>query len=331
MRPFRHQAPSTLREALDAAADSTTSYLGGGTTLVDLMKLDVLRPAQLVDLAMLPELSLIEAKPTGLHIGALARMADVAAHPVVRREYPALSQSLLLAASPQIRNMARVGGNLVQRTRCSYYRDISFEMCNRRSPGSGCAAIQGNNRGHAILGTSAHCIATYPGDFAVALVALGATLELRDRHETRLMPLERLHRLPGSTPDLETTLKTGEMITAIHVPAGPWTRRSLYLKIRDRSSYSFALASAAVALSLDGDRVREARIGLGGVATVPWRASAAETVLRDQPINEAVVDRAVDAAFASALPREHNAFKIDLGRRTLSRALLTVAQMEPGL
>ena len=326
MRPFAYQTPADLRSAVEAGAHPGATYLGGGTSLLDLMKLDIKAPHALVDLRGL-DATAVETGPAGLRIGALARMSDVAEHPVVRRDYPVIRQSLLLAASQQLRNMARVGGNLLQSTRCSYYRDTSF-ACNRREPGSGCAAIGGNNRAHAILGTSPSCIATYPGDFAQALVALGATLELHGASGARVLPVAALHRLPGATPHVETSLGRGEMIAAIRVPAGAWTRRSLYLKIRDRDSYAFALSSAAVALAMTGRRVDTARVALGGVATVPWRSPAAEAELHGRDFDAALASRAADAAFADARSQTHNRFKVELGRRTLVRALMTAAQMD---
>lgn len=328
MRPFSYGRPVDLANALDAGRVAGAAYLGGGTTLIDLMKLDVKRPGQLIDIGGLTDEVVIGSGPAGLRIGALARMADVAEHPVVRRDYPAIRQSLLAAASQQLRNMARIGGNLLQSTRCSYYRDVSFAACNRRRPGSGCAAMAGNNRGHAILGTSAQCIATYPGDLAQVLVALGATLEIRSTSGTRWLPVAELHRLPGDAPEIETDLRAGEMIAAVAVPAGAWTRRSLYLKIRDRDSYAFALASAAVALELDAGHVVAARIALGGVATVPWRSTAAEAVLSGKDLDEGLAKKAADAAFAEAVPHSHNRFKIELGKQTLVRALMTAAQMD---
>jgi xanthine dehydrogenase YagS FAD-binding subunit len=261
-------------------------------------------------------------------LGALARMSDVADHPAVRRDYPVVAQSLDLAASPQIRNMASLGGNVLQRTRCNYFRDVSWSSCNKRNPGSGCAALDGVNRRLAVLGVSEHCIANYPGDLAVALVALDATVDVEGAGGRRVVRLEELHRLPGDTPHIETSLKPGELITGFSVPAGPWTRRSLYLKIRDRQSYEFALASAAVALDLDGGAVREARIGLGGVAAKPWRSPEAEAALRGKPLTEATANAAAEAAFSGAVVHGQLKFKPELGRRTLVRALLQAQAME---
>jgi len=264
----------------------------------------------------------------GLSLGALVRMAEAARHPVVLREYPAIAQALLLAASPQLRNMATLAGNVLQRTRCNYYRDPTYAACNKRRPGSGCAAIEGVNRKHAVLGTSAHCIASYPGDLAQALLALDAEVELRTASSVRRMPLEALHRVPGDTPHVETALEPGELITRFVLPVRPWTRRSLYVKVRDRASYEFALASAAVALDLAGGVVRAARIALGGVATKPWRAHAAEAQLVGHALDEASARRAAEVAFEGAVTHGEDAFKPELGRRTLVRALLEAAALE---
>jgi xanthine dehydrogenase YagS FAD-binding subunit len=235
---------------------------------------------------------------------------------------------LRLAASGQIRNMASVAGNVLQRCRCNYFRDVSYKACNKRDPGSGCAALDGVNRKHAVLAVSDHCIATYPGDFANALTALDTRVNILGRGGARTIRFEDLHRAPGDTPEVETNLAPGDLILGFEIPAGPWTRRSLYLKVRDRESYEFALASAAVAVAMDGGAVSEARIALGGVATKPWRAHEAEAVLRGKPLDEAQAKRAADAAFAGAKPREQNAYKPELGRRTLVRALMQAAAME---
>lgn len=341
MRPFAFRRPADAGEAMAAALGEHAAggtpmtaapgqFLAGGTTLVDLMKLDVMRPEVLVDINRLgpADLSRIDADAGSLRFGALVRMADAERHPAVLREYPVIAQSLKLAASAQIRNMASLGGNLLQRTRCTYFRDTSWSACNKRSPGSGCAAMDGVNRPHAVLGISDHCIATYPGDFAQALIALDATVEIMGALGKRSIPIAALHRPPGTTPHIETTLAPGELITAIAVPAAPWFRRSLYLKIRDRESYEFALASAAVALDLEDGVVREARIALGGVATVPWRAHAAETALRGQRLDEAVARAAAEAAFADAKPHGDNAVKVPLGKQTVVRALLQAAALE---
>jgi xanthine dehydrogenase YagS FAD-binding subunit len=336
VRPFSYQRVASLDDAIRAAAVPAISalhgpamFLAGGTTLLDLMKLDVMRPQLLLDINAMQQGAhgRIEANGAGLQLGALVRMADAAEHPAVVRDYPVIAQSLKLAASQQLRNMATLGGNVLQRTRCPYFRDVSYTQCNKRDPGSGCAALDGFNRMHAVLGTSEQCIATYPGDFAQALIALDATIEIAGVQGSRSVPFATLHRQPGDTPDVETTLLPGEMIAAFHVPAGSHTRRSLYLKIRDRESYEFALASAAVALDLEDGNVRDARIALGGVATVPWRAREAEAALRGRAIDTAIAKKAADAAFAAARQFEHNAFKVMLGKQTLMRALAQAAAM----
>ncbi|WP_226573979.1 FAD binding domain-containing protein [Acuticoccus sediminis] len=333
MRPFAYIRPASLAEAVLAMAEaepSSDAILVGGTTLIDLMKLDVMQPSRLVDLrALEAELGHVRAGPEGLCLGAFARMADVAADPAVVADYPVIAQSLALAASAQLRNMAKLGGNVLQRTRCAYFRDPSWAACNKRVPGSGCAAREGANRTHAVLGTSEHCIATYPGDFAQALIALDADVVVAGRHGARTVPFAALHRLPGSTPDRETSLEPGEIIAEFVVPTRPWTWRSLYLKVRDRQSYEFAVASAAVALDLDGDTVRDVRIALGGVATVPWRAHEAETALRGGALSQGAMQAAARTAFADARPHSHNAFKVALGEATLVRALSEAAMMEP--
>jgi len=338
MHPFTYQRADTPSAAVAAfgqvrgadALASPVQYIAGGTTLVDLMKLDVMRPEKLIDINALDHTSLgqIEAGHNGLKLGAMARMADAAEHPMVKRDYPVIAQSLQLAASQQLRNMAALGGNVLQRTRCPYFRDTSYAECNKRNPGSGCAAIDGYNRSHAVLGVSDRCIATYPGDFAQALIALDASMEILGPNDRRTLEFAALHRQPGDAPEVETRLAPGEMIASFLVPAAPWTRRSLYLKIRDRQSYEFALASAAVALDLAGNIVRDVRIALGGVATVPWRAKAAEQVLRGKALDEANAQAAAEAAFAEARTFKHNAFKVALGQRTLMRALSEAAAME---
>ena len=335
MRPFTYTVAADAAAAVQAAtvANSENSgavhYLAGGTTLIDLMKLDVMRPERLVDITRIaaPQLRAVELGTQGLYIGALATMRQVADHPGVLRDYPVVAQSLQLAASQQLRNMARVGGNVLQRTRCAYFRDTSWP-CNKRTPGSGCAAMEGENRWQAVLGTSDQCIASYPGDWATALIALDATVHILGGTGTRSMPFAQLHRPPGATPHIETSLSPGDLITGFFIPAGPHTRRSLYLKVRDRESYEFALASAAVAIDLDGANVRQVRIGLGGPVALPWRAREAEALLTGKPLTEANATAAALAAFGSAKPRQHNAFRIPLGQQTLVRALLQVQKME---
>lgn len=337
MRTFIYERAAEPEAAIRLAALARASgvgkpaeYLAGGTTLVDLMKLDVVRPDVVVDINPLANAGYgrVELSQSGLRLGALVRMAQAADHPEVRSQYPVIAQSLSFAASPQLRNMASLGGNVLQRTRCTYFRDVSYTQCNKRSPGSGCAAIGGVNRAHAVLGTSDQCIATYPGDFAQALIALDAAVELVGPDGTRTVPFAALHRKPGGTPDRETNLRPNEMIASFLVPAAPWCRRSLYLKVRDRQSYEFALASAAVALDQQNGVVRNARIALGGIATVPWRAIEAERLLREKPINTETAAAAANAAFAAAKGYGRNDFKIELGKHTLTRALQQAAALE---
>jgi xanthine dehydrogenase YagS FAD-binding subunit len=329
MRPFHYaradDAPVAVRTV---AAEPAAQFIAGGTTILDLMKLGTLAPSGLVDInALDARHGRIEVDASGLRLGALVRMAQAAGDERVLRDYPVIAQSLALAASPQLRNMASLGGNVLQRTRCQYFREPDWASCNKRMPGSGCAALDGVNRKHAVLGVSDRCIAAYPGDFATALVALGATVETLGPQGPRTMAFDRLHR-GADRPEIETRLEPGELITGFTVPAGPWTRRSVYLKVRDRASYAFALASAAVALDMDGDRVRTARIGLGGLAYRPWRAAEAEAALTGQVLDERSAADAAHAAFAQAKPRPGNAAKVELGRRTLVRALLQAGSMQ---
>ena len=340
MRPFGFMHADNEKSVLQAivgasgqGADSgqRIEFLAGGTTLLDLMKLDVMRPPRVLDINALAagDAGRIAVKDNGLRLGAMVRMSDAANHPTIRGNYPVLAQALTLAASPQIRNMASLGGNVLQRTRCSYFRDVSYGNCNKRSPGSGCAAIQGFNRSHAVLGTSDQCIATYAGDFVQALIALDARVGIVGADGARQVAFADLHRRPESTPDVESNLRPSELILEFTIPSTPFARRSVYLKIRDRASYEFALASAAVALDLDGRRnVREARIALGGVATVPWRAEEAELALRGQNLSDEVLNSAANAAFVDAARYEHNAFKIELGKQTVIRALRQAAALE---
>ena len=339
MEPFDYRRERTIERSLESARvaqseggdarSAPAQFIAGGTNMTDYMALGVATPRVVVDINDLREkFGSIEGGPHRLRLGALVRMSEAEDHPLIRRDYPLIAQTLMLAASRQIRNMASLGGNVLQRTRCEYFREISWP-CNKRRPGSGCAALEGINRQHAILGTSAHCIAAYPGDFAQALIALDATVEtIGGPSGPRTVPFAELHRLPDDTPHLETSLAPGELITFLNIPAGPWTRRSCYIKVRDRDSYQFALTSAAVALDLDGDIVREARIALGGVATIPWRARDAEAAVKGRKLTESLADTAAAAAFARACPRKHNAFKVPIGRQTLVRALLEAQRME---
>jgi xanthine dehydrogenase YagS FAD-binding subunit len=328
MRPFAFEKSDTAASAV-RAWHPDAHFLAGGTTLVDLMKLGVTHPKTVIDInALAGEHAGIEHSGKGLRLGALARMSDVAADARIRRDYPVIAQTLEFAASPQLRNMATLGGNVLQRTRCSYFRDPSWTPCNKRNPGSGCAALDGVNRKHAVLGVSDDCIATYPGDLAHALIALGASVHVIGRDGGRTLRFADLHREPGDRPDIETSLRPDEIILAFEIPGGAWTRRSLYLKVRDRQSYEFALASAAVALEIQGDRIVQARIGLGGVATRPWRSEPAEAMLADKPATPTNFAAAAQAAFAVAKPRQDNRYKVALGRQTLVRALEQAANMQ---
>jgi len=341
MQPFQYVREDSAQSAVmspnwqgatrnEPAVAAKAQYLAGGTTLIDLMRLEVMRPTTLADINGLtdPALGKIDLGAQGLKLGALVRMADAADHAELKRNYPVIAQSLYLAASAQIRNMASLGGNVLQRTRCTYFRDVSYPNCNKRNPGSGCAAFDGVNRMHAILGVSDNCIATYPGDFAQALIALDADVEIAGPNGARKIPFADLHRAPGDTPHLEANIAPGELITGFTIASAPWMRRSMYLKVRDRESYEFALASAAVALDMDGGTVRQARIALGGVAAKPWRAKEAEAALNGKSLDDASLSSAAEAAFRGAQPREHNAFKVALGKQTLIRALRQTAAME---
>ena len=335
MRPFSYQQSTDPDQAVqaglagDTASADTTAYLAGGTSLLDLMKLDVLRPKNLIDINPLHAThSEITVSADGLRIGALARMADIAGNADVKRTYPVVAQSLQLAASAQLRNMASIGGNLLQRTRCSYYRDTSYEACNKRVPGSGCAAIKGVNRIHAVLGVTDKCIASYPGDFAQAMIALDGKVELLGPKGSRTIPFAQLHLPTAVSPEIETTLRPGELIVALVIPAGPHTARSAYIKVRDRQSYAFAIASAAVALDIGADGiVRDARIGLGGIHYAPYRAKAAEAVLRGRAVDDESIAEAATAALQGAVTHGHNDYKPELARRTLTRALIHVRDM----
>jgi xanthine dehydrogenase YagS FAD-binding subunit len=320
MEPFRYVRPADDAAALDLGHAEGAAFIAGGTGLVDLMKLGVERPRALVDVNGLPHAA-IEETPDGVRIGALARNSDVARHPLIASKLPALSEALLSGASPQLRNMATVGGNLLQRTRCSYFRDLGA-ACNKRAPGSGCAAQEGPNRMHAVLGGSEHCIAVHPSDMCVALVALEAMVHARaPGGAERALPVADLHVQPGAHPEVETVLARGELITHVTIPLTPLAARSRYVKVRDRAAYAFALASAAVALDLAGETIRAARVALGGVATKPWRSPEAEQALAGQPAARETFERAAAAALAGAQPRGGNAYKVALAKRTLVRAL----------
>ncbi len=323
MQAFSLLHPSDADAAVTAGSRPDTKFIAGGTDLLQLAKDNVETPDRLVDLEPL-DLSRIDATPDHLRLEALARMSDVAAHPEVAHNWPALSQALLASASPQIRNMATMGGNLLQRTRCGYFRDTGFK-CNKRSPGSGCPAIDGEDRMHAILGGSDHCIATHPSDMAVALLALDAVLELAGRDGHRTVPIDDFHRVPGDTPHIETVLQPGELITAIRVPASAAARRSYYLKVRDRASFEFALVSAAVALDILNGTIVSARVAAGGVGTKPWRLPEVEAALTGKSADNATLQAAAQQAGDAAKPTGTNAFKLVLLRRTVLRALQTVS------
>ena len=326
MNNFSYTQAGSAKEATAGQTGTPHSaYIAGGTTLLDLMKANLEEHAQLIDINLLPFKG-IEPTTDGLRIGAMERMSDVGEHPLVLQQYPAVSESLLLAASPQLRNMASIGGNLLQRTRCGYFRDAAFP-CNKRVPGSGCPALAGDNHNLAILGVSDSCIATaYPGDLAVALAAFDAVLTLENaKGKQRRVPVTEFYLLPGKTPERETVLEPGELIVALTIPAAAHARRSTYLKVRERSSYAYALASAAVGLDVQAGTIRAARVALGGVGTKPWRSPEAEKVLTGAPATEATFRAAAVAALRGARPHDDNRFKVELAQNTLVQALLKVA------
>jgi xanthine dehydrogenase YagS FAD-binding subunit len=320
MRAFTYQRADRVEDAL-AAIGPDARFLAGGTNLVDLMKGYVEQPLRLVDINHLPLAQIVETAAGGVRIGAMVRNSDCANHALVRDRYPLLAQALLAGASPQLRNMASVGGNLLQRTRCPYFYDIAYAHCNKRLPRSGCDALEGYNRNHAILGASPDCIATHPSDMAVALVVLDAVVEVRGAQGTRRIPVASLHRLPGDTPERDTNLEPGELIVAVELPRSPFGARCHYLKVRDRASYEFAVVSVAVGLDLAEGTVRAARIVLGGVAHKPWRATAAEAALLGRALDGDAIRQAADASVVGARALRHNAFKVELARRSVARAL----------
>jgi xanthine dehydrogenase YagS FAD-binding subunit len=327
MYPFTLERPRDLPAALSfrpqaGRNDASVEYIAGGTDMVQLLQENVRRPDRLVSLAGLLD-NRIETGPQGLRIGAGATMAEVAAHPVVASQFSAISEALLNSASPQVRNQATMGGNLLQRTRCPYFRDVGYSACNKRSPGSGCAALDGENRWHAVLGTSESCIAAHASDLAVALVALDAVVEVRGPKGERSVPLVDFHRLPGTTPHIETVLEPGEVVSAIVVPASGAARRSHYLKVRDRASFEFAMVSAAVGLEMDGARITMARVALGGVGTKPWRAANVEAALVGATLDPATLRDAAGIAVQGARGHGHNDFKIQLMQRVIVRAVQT--------
>lgn len=325
MQSIFYERARDVNHAIELAREPGAKFIGGGTNLLDLYKSGIEKPVRLVDVSRL-SLAGIEALPDGgLRLGAMASNTAVATDPLVRRRYRVLSEALLNGASTQLRNMATVGGNLLQRTRCYYFTDPAFAHCNKRDPGSGCDAIGGHQRIHAILGASPHCIATHPSDMAVALAALDAVVHLQGPDGERQVPLVDFHRLPDDHPEIDTVIRPGELITAVELPPMPFARHSHYLKVRDRASYAFALVSVAAAVDLDqGGTVRDLRIALGGVAHKPWRALEAEKVLRGQAPTPELLARAGAAAVAGAQPHPGNAYKVELAPRAVARALRTV-------
>jgi xanthine dehydrogenase YagS FAD-binding subunit len=310
------------------AADKTAKFIAGGTNLIDLMKEDVERPLRLIDISRLPLDAVEETPDGGLRIGALVPNSDLAYHPLVESRYPLLASAILAGASPQLRNMATTGGNLLQRTRCAYFYDTATP-CNKRVPGSGCSARNGHNRMHAILGASEACVATHPSDMCVALAALAANVHVTGPAGERVIGFADFHRLPGSTPQRDTNLQPDEIITAVELPAQGFASNYSYLKIRDRLSYAFALVSVAAALELDGDSIKEARLALGGVAHKPWRDSGAEAALRGRTADAATFTQAADVMLRDAQGLAHNSFKIELARRAIVRALTQAARATP--
>ena len=323
MTPFTFSRAHDAADAVRMGAVPDARFLGGGTNLVDLLRETLERPAALVDVTGLDDG--ITEEGGGLLIGAAARNSTVAEHRAVRTRYPVLARAILAGASAQIRNMATMGGNLLQRTRCTYFYDNEGSRCNKRQPGQGCDAIDGFNRIHAILGASPDCVATHPSDMCVALAALDAVVHVQGRGGAHTIPMLDLHRLPGGRPDLDTVLEPGDLITAIQLPAMPMAARSTYRKVRDRASYAFALVSVAAALDVEGGTVKDVRIALGGVAHKPWRAHAAEGALRGGPAMEAAFRAAAEAELEAAAPLEHNVFKVELARRTITAVLTELA------
>ncbi len=318
MKPFAYLRATETSTAIESAS-SQTKFIAGGTNLLDLMKEGVEQPDRLIDITRI-QLAQIQPTANGVRIGALAKNSDTANHPAIRTRYPLLSQALLAGASPQLRNMASVGGNVLQRTRCYYFYDTSA-ACNKRQPGSGCAAIEGYNRIHAILGTSDSCIATHPSDMCVALAALDAVVQVSGAKGDRAIPFAEFHRLPGDTPQVETALQPGELITAVDLPNSSFAENSHYLKVRDRTSYAFAVVSVASALDIDNGTIRNARMALGGVAHKPWRSVEAEKILVGAKPNEQTFQAAAEATLKGAKGYKHNAFKVELAKRAIVRSL----------
>ena len=329
MIDFQYARANDVADAVRLiAADPGAKLIAGGTNLIDLMKEDVERPTRLIDITRLPLNSVEETADGGWRIGALVPNSDLAYHPLIAARYPMLASAILAGASAQLRNMASTGGNLLQRTRCYYFYDTATP-CNKREPGSGCSAIAGLNRMHAILGTSEACIATHPSDMCVALAALDAKVHVTGPAEERAIAFSEFHRLPGDTPQRDTNLQPDEIVTAVELPARGFAENYTYLKIRDRLSYAFALISVAAALELEGDAIKEARLALGGVAHKPWRDPAAEAALRGQAANQSTFARAADLLLRDAKGFEHNAFKVDLAHRAIVRALTQAAAGTP--
>ncbi|PYS51570.1 MAG: FAD-binding molybdopterin dehydrogenase [Acidobacteria bacterium] len=329
MNSFTYKRAANEAEAIREVADNRSAkFLAGGTNLIDLMKMNVQQPSELVDINRLA-LKKIESIPTGLRIGALATNSEVANNKLVQEGFPVLSEALLAGASPQLRNMATVGGNLLQRTRCYYFMDTAFP-CNKRVPGSGCPAIPGFNRIHAILGASEHCIATHPSDMCVALAALDAVIRVEGPKGARSIAITDFHRLPGDTPEIDTNLQPDELIVSVDLPSSAFAKRSGYLKIRDRAQYAFALVSVAAALDIKNGRIEAARIALGGVAHKPWRSTEAEKVLTGAQSNAQTFKAAAEAALRGAVPQNHNAFKVELAKRAIVRILNDVSGRRVG-
>jgi xanthine dehydrogenase YagS FAD-binding subunit len=330
MQSIFYERARDVHHAIELAREPGAKFIGGGTNLLDLYKSGIEKPVRLVDVSRLALSGIDELPGGGLRIGAMATNTAVGTDPLVRQRYRVLSEALLNGASTQLRNMATVGGNLLQRTRCYYFTDPAFARCNKRDPGSGCDAIDGHNRIHAILGASEHCIATHPSDMAVALAALDAVVHLQGPDGERQVPAADFHRLPEDHPEIDTVIRPGELITAVELPPMPFARHSHYLKVRDRASYAFALVSVAAAVDLDGGSVRDVRIALGGVAHKPWRALDAENILRGQAPGAELLARAGAAAVAGAQAYAHNAFKVELAQRAVVRALQTVIRKSGG-
>ncbi|MDQ2776709.1 MAG: xanthine dehydrogenase family protein subunit M [Acidobacteriota bacterium] len=325
MKNFSYARAEDQQSALSLLSQNGSSkFLGGGTNLVDLMRENIEQPDALVDITRLPLTGIEELPEGGIRIGALVRNSRLAENQIVRERYPVLSQAILMGASAQLRNMATTGGNLMQRTRCYYFYDTAAH-CNKRLPGTGCDAIDGFNRIHAILGTSPECIATHPSDMCVAMAALDAVVQVAGKGGQRSIPLVDFHRLPGDTPNIDTNLQPDELITAVDLPAMPFARKSLYRKVRDRASYAFAIVSVAAALEVENGVVKQVRLALGGVAHKPWRASKAEQHLIGKAINERTLQEAAQLELEPAQPLQHNGFKIDLAKRTIVNVLMELS------